>query len=172
MKKAWLELCSMRYYFCTLVGLVLLMERPQLTHNVHGPHDAKFYAYLADLEQEYETLRRSGWDGEGFLSNGTRLGKGVSHDVPVHAARQKILDAIEKRKRAGGLSSGPQRLGGAQTGPRLTPRELAAEVWFMSMRQSQRTTLRFVVGCAETIVGRESVRTDDGRPRAGGGASR
>ncbi|KAJ7805153.1 WLM domain-containing protein [Mycena olivaceomarginata] len=77
----------------------------ELTHNVHGPHDEKFYKFLSGLQEEYDALQRSGYAGEGFFSKGQRVGTGVSHDLPPHLAR---------------------RLGGRIDATNLTPRELAA----------------------------------------------
>ncbi|TCD62153.1 hypothetical protein EIP91_007281 [Steccherinum ochraceum] len=99
----------------------------ELTHNVHGPHDEKFYKFLSGLEEEYEALKRSGYSGEGFFSKGTRLGQGVSHDLPPHVARSKALEAAEKRRKIGSMMSGSRRLGGAVTMGNRSPRELAAE---------------------------------------------
>lgn len=95
---------------------------------MHGPHDQKFYAYLATLEKEYEDLQRNGYAGEGFFAPGQRLGQGVSHDLPPHLARQRALDAAERRAKALG---GVNRLGGkawTTKGLIKSPRELAAEV--------------------------------------------
>ncbi|GJE86203.1 WLM-domain-containing protein [Phanerochaete sordida] len=98
----------------------------ELTHNVHGPHDEKFYKFLSELEDEYEALKRSGYAGEGFYTPGRRLGEQVSHNLPPHIARARALEAAEKRRRFSNVLGGARRLGGA---PRrdLTPRELAAE---------------------------------------------
>ncbi|EKM61412.1 uncharacterized protein PHACADRAFT_247978 [Phanerochaete carnosa HHB-10118-sp] len=98
----------------------------ELTHNVHGPHDEKFYKLLSELEDEYEALKRSGYAGEGFHTPGRRLGENISHDLPPHIARARALEAAEKRRRIGNMLGGARRLGGA---PRrdLTPRELAAQ---------------------------------------------
>lgn len=101
----------------------------ELTHNVHGPHDQKFYAYLATLEKEYDELQRSGYAGEGFFAPGQRLGQGVSHDLPPHVAKQRALEAAERRAKAAGLS-GVNRLGGkawTTKGLIKSPRELTAE---------------------------------------------
>ncbi|KAI3622493.1 WLM-domain-containingprotein [Moniliophthora roreri] len=102
----------------------------ELTHNVHGPHDDKFYKYLAGLQDEYDALIRSGYSGEGFFSKGQRLGVNVSHNLPLHQARAKAIEAAEKRKRVGQvLGGGGQRLGGGHLKGNLdlTPRELAAQ---------------------------------------------
>ncbi|EIN14418.1 WLM-domain-containing protein [Punctularia strigosozonata HHB-11173 SS5] len=102
----------------------------ELTHNVHGPHDDKFYKFLAELEGEYDALKRSGYAGEGFYSLGHRLGVNTSHNLPPHLARQKAVEAAERRARIGGMMSGARRLGGGDlTAVRrgMSPRELAAE---------------------------------------------
>ena len=106
----------------------ILTSLSQLTHNVHGPHDDKFYKFLAGLEEEYAALRKSGYDGEGFHSAGRRLGTDVSHDLPPHLARQKALDAAEKRRQISLVLGAGGRLGGAAKDANKTPRELAAEV--------------------------------------------
>jgi len=100
----------------------------KLTHNVHGPHDEKFYKYLAGLEEEYDTLRRTGYAGEGFFSVGRRLGTNVSHDLPPHLARLRALEAAEKRRKMSNVMSGGGRLGGQRPIAGLNPRELAAMV--------------------------------------------
>ncbi|KAH8119143.1 WLM domain-containing protein [Phellopilus nigrolimitatus] len=103
----------------------------ELTHNVHGPHDDKFYKFLSELEAEYDTMKRSGYDGEGFYSKGIRLGVGVSHNLPSHLARTKALQAAERRKVVQGVlaDGGGQRLGGRSLRG-LSPRELAVQVLF------------------------------------------
>jgi hypothetical protein len=99
-----------------------------LTHNVHGPHDDKFYKYLSDLQDEYDALQRSGYAGEGFFSEGKRLGMNVSHNDPPHIARRKALEAAEKRKHASRVLGGGGRLGGQNRNAGVNPRELAARV--------------------------------------------
>ncbi|KAJ7361193.1 WLM domain-containing protein [Mycena albidolilacea] len=98
----------------------------ELTHNVHGPHDEKFYKFLSGLQEEYDALQRSGYAGEGFFSKGQRVGTGVSHDLPPHLARAKALEAAEKRRKTGLLIGNGGRLGGRIDATNLTPRELAA----------------------------------------------
>ena len=94
---------------------------------MHGPHDDKFYKYLAGLEDEYTALRTAGYDGEGFHAQGRRLGTNVSHDLPPHLARQKALEAAEKRRNVSVVLGRGGRLGGGPTSNK-SPRELAAEV--------------------------------------------
>ncbi|OJA20677.1 Fe2+/Zn2+ regulated transporter [Rhizopogon vesiculosus] len=108
--------------------VVLLMLLQQLTHNVHGPHDEKFYKFLAALEDEYDDLQRSGYAGEGFFSPGHRLGAGVSYDLPPHLARLKALDAAERRRHTNSVLGGGGRLGGRTTALQdMSPREMAAQ---------------------------------------------
>lgn len=94
-----------------LVGTML----HELTHNEHGPHDAKFYKLLDEITKECEDLMVKGISGtgQGFDAPGTRLGRGYSHNPPLSNLRQAALAAAEKRVRTGTLMpSGPRRLGG------------------------------------------------------------
>ncbi|KAL7747185.1 hypothetical protein RI367_007396 [Sorochytrium milnesiophthora] len=88
----------------------------ELTHIVHGPHDARFYKLLDTLQDEYDALVSSGYSGEGFHSNGHRVGQGVSHNVPAHLSRQQALAAAEKRRQMQQLMlpSGGRRLDDGQ----------------------------------------------------------
>ncbi|KAJ3577554.1 hypothetical protein NPX13_g3018 [Xylaria arbuscula] len=82
----------------------------ELVHNVHGPHDAKFNALWDQLRDELLSLTMKGYTGEGFLSEGHRLG---GRTIPMDEARRLARVAAEKRRT---VSSGSgQRLGG--TGP-------------------------------------------------------
>lgn len=78
----------------------------ELTHNVHGPHDAKFYALLDELRNKYET---------GALSSGSyrceenRLGGAyVPPWLLSVTVRQKRIDAVSKIK----YKAESRRLGG------------------------------------------------------------
>ncbi|KAF8316622.1 WLM-domain-containing protein [Clavulina sp. PMI_390] len=117
-----------------IVGVML----HELTHNVHGPHDDRFYKYLAGLEREYEDLQRSGYAGEGFFAPGERLGLGTSHNLSMTEAKKRALEAAERRaKRAGG---GANRLGGAGWTTKTlmkTPGQLAAEAAERRMRDNK-----------------------------------
>jgi DNA-dependent metalloprotease WSS1 len=81
----------------------------ELCHNVHGPHDEPFHALWNQLRDEHEALVRKGYTGEGFLSEGKKLGG--SGYLPMHEARRRARAAAEKRK-ALTVGSG-QKLGGA-----------------------------------------------------------
>ncbi|GLB43495.1 putative WLM-domain-containing protein [Lyophyllum shimeji] len=99
----------------------------ELTHNVHGPHDEKFYKFLAGLQDEYDALQRSGYAGEGFFSKGHRVGVNVSHDLPPHLARLKAAEAAEKRRQTSRVLGSGGRLGGGINAKGLSPRELAGQ---------------------------------------------
>ncbi|KAJ7654167.1 WLM domain-containing protein [Mycena rosella] len=99
----------------------------ELTHNVHGPHDDKFYKFLSGLQDEYDALQRSGYAGEGFFSKGHRVSADVSHDLPPHLARAKALESAEKRRQTALMLGNGGRLGGRINAANLTPRELAAQ---------------------------------------------
>lgn len=88
----------------------------ELCHIVRGPHDAQFYKLLDELNKEYDDLVASGFKGDGFDAPGRRVGEGVSHDVAPHVAREKALEAIQKRLRYNGwvgTAQSGQKLGGS-----------------------------------------------------------
>ncbi|KAI8807348.1 WLM domain-containing protein [Cladochytrium replicatum] len=107
--------------FESVVGTML----HELAHNVHGPHDAKFYALLSKLEEEYYALVARGYTGEGFDARGDRVGIGLSHNLPLHLARKRAADAAEERMRKRGWSASTPS-GGVVLG--LTP-ETKSEGW-------------------------------------------
>ncbi|KAK4691449.1 DNA-dependent metalloprotease WSS1, partial [Lecanoromycetidae sp. Uapishka_2] len=80
----------------------------ELCHIVHGPHDEHFHKLWDQLRDEYDALIRKGYTGEGFLSQGQKLGGGC---IPMHEARRRARASAEKRQ-ALNASSG-QKLGGA-----------------------------------------------------------
>ncbi|KIY50626.1 WLM-domain-containing protein [Fistulina hepatica ATCC 64428] len=100
----------------------------ELTHNVYGEHDDKFDALLRVLQKEYDDLRRSGYAGEGFFSEGQRLGGGF-YNLPPHAARAQALEAAEQRRRAAAVLGQGGQLGGPgyQPSTRFGLREQAAQ---------------------------------------------
>lgn len=80
----------------------------RLCHIVHGPHNREFHALWNQLRDEHEKLVMKGYTGEGFLSNGRRLG---GRKLPVDEARRLARVAAEQRRT---LTAGSgQKLGGA-----------------------------------------------------------
>ena len=95
----------------------------ELAHNVHGPHDAKFHALWNQLRDEHEGLVMKGYTGEGFLSEGHRLGG--RRGVPREEAQRLARAAAEKRRV---LQAGSgQRLGGAPIRPGQDVRRVIAD---------------------------------------------
>ncbi|KAK8061337.1 WLM domain-containing protein [Apiospora phragmitis] len=117
----------------------------ELAHNVHGPHDGKFHALWDQLRDEHESLAMKGYTGEGFLSNGQRLG---GRNVPMQEARHMARAAAEKRRV---LSSGSgRRLGGRAVGPGQDIRRVIADV-------AERRT-KTLKGCASGTLKDDEVR--------------
>lgn len=88
---------------------------------------------MGELQDEYSTLRRTGYAGEGFYTPGQTLGgnasAGNSRNVPPHVARLKALEAAQKRKQVTQVLGGGNRsLGGPSSTRNLSPGELAARV--------------------------------------------
>lgn len=80
----------------------------RLCHIVHGPHNQEFHALWNQLRDEHQELIFKGYTGEGFLSEGRRLG---GRKVPIDEARRLARAAAEQRRT---LSAGSGRkLGGA-----------------------------------------------------------
>lgn len=96
----------------------------ELCHIVHGPHDGKFHALWNQLRDEHQGLVMKGYTGEGFLSEGRRLG-GSGSRIPQHEARRLAREAAERRSR--GTSMSGQRLGGSAPLPRQDMRRVIAD---------------------------------------------
>lgn len=66
----------------------------ELTHNKYGPHDEKFYKFLAELESKLTTMMIKGgpkYITEPFQGMGNRVGNGIN-SANVRDARLKRLD--------------------------------------------------------------------------------
>ncbi|KAJ5167753.1 Zinc finger RanBP2-type [Penicillium canariense] len=80
----------------------------ELCHIVHGPHNRQFHALWNQLRDEHEELVMKGYTGEGFLSQGKRLG---GSRIPLDEARRQARAAAEQRRTLAKNSG--KRLGGA-----------------------------------------------------------
>lgn len=98
--------------------------RHECCHNSFGPHDEKFYAFLAELDKEFEEDRSKGWQGEGFHAPGSAVGG--DRRLTVVEAREKAVKEAERRLKLNLLLGKGGKLGGARS--TKSPRELAAEV--------------------------------------------
>ncbi|KAK3709241.1 hypothetical protein LTR37_010979 [Vermiconidia calcicola] len=84
----------------------------ELSHIIWGEHDARFHRLWDELRDEWETLIRKGYTGEGFLSEGKKLGGG-GRVPPPHEMRRLARASAEKRQAQNKLKKGSgQRLGG------------------------------------------------------------
>ncbi len=81
----------------------------ELAHIVHSPHNSEFHALWDQLRKEYQGLLSKGYTGEGFMSEGHRLGGG--RRVPPDEARRIARAAAEKRRTL--YAGSGQKLGGA-----------------------------------------------------------
>ncbi|GAW11342.1 hypothetical protein ANO14919_006860 [Xylariales sp. No.14919] len=107
----------------------------ELAHIVHGPHDAKFHALWNQLRDEHLSLTLKGYTGEGFLSEGYRLG---GRTIPMDEARRLARVSAEKRRT---MNSGSgQRLGGVSARPGQDIRKVIGDA-----AERRNRTLR---GCA------------------------
>ena len=110
----------------------------ELCHNVHGPHNEAFHKLWDQLRDEQQGLIMKGYTGEGFLSEGHRLG---GARLPPHEARRLAREAAEKRSRQPTGTGPGRRLGGAAPRPGEDIRRVISNA-----AQRRRETLR---GCAE-----------------------
>ncbi|KAF3932456.1 hypothetical protein ABW19_dt0202969 [Dactylella cylindrospora] len=86
----------------------------ELTHCVHGPHDDKFWKMFRSLQEELDTLRFSGYTGEGFMGQGQSLGA-VPRGLSRHEAKKKAREAAERRRK--GDQGRGRILGSGSLGP-------------------------------------------------------
>lgn len=94
------------YPMSDLIGTML----HELAHNVHGPHDAKFYALLDELTSKYEARD---FDASNYVCEENTLGRGYGLGQSTSSIRQKRLEALSKGKYKAEL----RKLGGAKVLP-------------------------------------------------------
>ncbi|KAF4975233.1 hypothetical protein FZEAL_7940 [Fusarium zealandicum] len=95
----------------------------ELAHIVHDAHNSKFHALWDQLRDEHQGLVMKGYTGEGFLSEGQRLG---GSRMPAREARRLAREAAEKRRARPSTGTG-KRLGGAAPRPGEDIRRVIAE---------------------------------------------
>lgn len=70
----------------------------EITHNVQGPHDAKFYAILDELTKECEDLMANGVLGTGIGFDGPSSGRLGAHSwIPQHNADPVAMKAAQHK---------------------------------------------------------------------------
>ena len=91
----------------------------RLAHIVFGPHDAKFHGLWNELRNDHQDLLQKGYTGEGFLSEGKRLG---GRNIPLDEARRRARKAAETRQVLAAKSG--QKLGGSALTPSQRSKDL------------------------------------------------
>ncbi|KJZ77490.1 hypothetical protein HIM_03214 [Hirsutella minnesotensis 3608] len=96
----------------------------ELCHIVHGPHNERFHALWDQLRDELKGLMMKGYTGEGFLSQGRRLG---GRRIPRQEAQRLARETAEKSRRQRlPLPKQGRRLGGAPVHPGQDMRSVIA----------------------------------------------
>lgn len=83
----------------------------ELSHIIFGPHNADFNNLWNELRDEHQSLLMKGYTGEGFLSQGQKLG---GRRIPLDEMRRQARMAAEKRNATTTPNTGGHRLGGAR----------------------------------------------------------
>lgn len=109
----------------------------ELSHIIFGPHNVDFNNLWNELRDEHQSLLMKGYSGEGFLSQGQKLG---GKRMPLDEMRRQARKAAEKRKATTNTNAGGHRLGGASTVRGVDMRKVIADA------ASRRTSI--TEGCA------------------------
>jgi hypothetical protein len=109
----------------------------ELSHIIFGPHNVDFNNLWNELRDEHQSLLMKGYSGEGFLSQGQKLG---GKRVPLDEMRRQARIAAEKRKSTTNANAGGHRLGGTSVVRGVDMRKVIADA------ASRRTSI--TEGCA------------------------
>ncbi|PVI08175.1 WLM-domain-containing protein [Periconia macrospinosa] len=96
----------------------------ELSHIVWGPHDANFHNLWNELREEHQSLIAKGYSGEGFLSQGQRLG---GKRVPLDEMRRNARLSAERRRASTNVNAGGRRLGGQAAASGVDMRKVIAD---------------------------------------------
>ena len=96
----------------------------ELSHIMFGPHNADFNNLWNELRDEHQSLLMKGYSGEGFLTQGKKLG---GKRVPLDEMRRQARIAAEKRKSTTNANAGGHRLGGASVDRGVDMRRVIAD---------------------------------------------
>lgn len=113
------------YPMSDLIGTLL----HELTHNVHGPHDAKFYRLLDELKAKFEG---GSFGASGYVCEENRLGSVYSPFGSTKSVRDKRLEALSKGK----YKAESRRLGGSASN-QLSMREAALQAAERRLKDSK-----------------------------------
>lgn len=71
----------------------------ELAHNLFGLHDEKFFGFLKKITEELDNYRYMGkWDGEGFLTEGKKLGGNGGRGEDRDRMLRNIENRMKKQK--------------------------------------------------------------------------
>jgi hypothetical protein len=96
----------------------------ELSHIVFGPHNADFNNLWNELRDEHQSLLMKGYTGEGFLSQGQKLG---GKRIPLDEMRRQARMAAEKRKSTTNANAGGHRVGGSSAVRGVDMRKVIAD---------------------------------------------
>ena len=96
----------------------------ELSHIVFGPHNVDFNNLWNELRDEHQSLLMKGYTGEGFLTQGQRLG---GKRIPLDEMRRQARKAAEKRKSTLNANAGGHRLGGSTVNRGVDMRKVIAD---------------------------------------------
>jgi hypothetical protein len=113
----------------------------ELSHIIFGPHNVDFNNLWNELRDEHQSLLAKGYSGEGFLTQGKKLG---GKRLPLDEMRRQARSAAEKRKRSTNANAGGHRLGGTSVVRGVDMRKVIADA------ASRRTSI--TEGCASNSV--------------------
>ncbi|UNI23605.1 hypothetical protein JDV02_009414 [Purpureocillium takamizusanense] len=119
----------------------------ELAHIVHGPHDDKFNKLWDQLRDEMQSLLNKGYTGEGFLTEGRRLG---GTRVSGNELRRLVRQAADDRRTNQAGATLGRRLGGAAPSPGHDIRRIIADA-----ADRRRRVLR---GCAEESLSQREIQ--------------
>ncbi|WEJ95891.1 hypothetical protein PSN45_003422 [Yamadazyma tenuis] len=94
----------------------------ELTHNIHGPHNDKFYKFLDKIKERFEEIQYNPSSVTGYVCEENKLGRGNTLFRDYKSIRDKRIEALGKAK----YKSEFRKLGGnSKTGePRMDPKSL------------------------------------------------
>lgn len=118
----------------------------ELAHCVRGPHDAKFYSAMAEIEEQYAIYLVKGVvvDKDGFPIGGNDAHVLGGRRNAASSDRRRALDAAESRRKRG-LTQG-YVLGGGASSKSVDPREAARIAAERRLQDSQ-----YCLPCSEVI---------------------
>ncbi|PNY28069.1 DNA-dependent metalloprotease WSS1 [Tolypocladium capitatum] len=96
----------------------------ELCHIVHSHHHRRFHALWDQLRDELQGLMMKGYTGQGFLSEGRRLGGAC---LPAHEVRRLARAGPNKPRDQPSAAASGRRLGGASPRPGQDIRKVIAD---------------------------------------------